>query len=104
MKRNRIHLLRHGQFIRGEIKNDGPLTSLGRRQARYAAKRIRRCRVRLRSWDGGNKEFITSVRSLLPSRIGDRFGSEGQGRESPGLFDQVFLVLSFHFGICGARN
>ena len=36
-----VHLLRHGQFKRREDKNDGPLTAVGRRQARYAAARCR---------------------------------------------------------------
>ena len=37
---NCVHLLRHGEFVRREGSNDGPLTTRGRRQARLAAARL----------------------------------------------------------------
>jgi len=42
---NFIHLLRHGQYVRDPDRDDGPLTTVGRRQARRAAARLCECRV-----------------------------------------------------------
>lgn len=40
MSKNLLHVLRHGQFVRGEDGGDGVLTALGRRQARRTAARL----------------------------------------------------------------
>ncbi len=83
---NLVHLLRHGQYTRDPDRGDGPLTALGRRQARRAAARLCECRIaKLYSSDvqraretaeivaerlpGISVTAIPLLREMLPTRV-----------------------------------
>ena len=86
---NLIHVLRHGQFTRDRDSYDGPLTPIGRRQARRTATRLDEYRIaRLYSSDvqraretaeiiarklsGLSVNAIPMLREMTPTRLPGR--------------------------------
>jgi serine/threonine-protein phosphatase PGAM5 len=84
-----VHLLRHGQYVRSAGATDGPLTVVGRKQARAAAKYLRRwpieriwasdarrasetARIVARSLGATPFKLNSMLREVVPTRVNGR--------------------------------